>query len=193
VEINEPFRAEGLERILYRCPHCGAEGLMKGECTTLTCGGCGKVYRMDMLGQLEAEDGDSAFSHIPHWYAWQREQVRREIEEGTYHLDTPVEIGMLVDFKAVHMVGSGRLVHNGEGFTLTGCDGKLTYRQPPKANYGLYADYFWYEIGDVICIGDKDALYYCFPPAGVPVAKARLAAEELYKLSRRRPAKATTD
>ena len=189
IEVGEPFRAEGLERILYRCPHCGTEGRLKGECTTLTCGECGKVYQLNKLGQLVAADGDPAFTHVPDWYRWEREQVRQAIEEGTYRLDTPVEIGMLVDFKAVHMVGSGRLVHDGEGFTLIGCDGKLTYHQPPKANYGLYADYYWYEIGDVICIGNKDALYYCFPPAGVPVAKARLAAEEMYKLARRRPVK----
>ena len=28
IEIKEPFRADGLERILYKCPHCGAEGKM---------------------------------------------------------------------------------------------------------------------------------------------------------------------
>ena len=91
---------------------------------------------------------------------------------------------MMVDYKAIYRVGSGRLVHDANGFTLTGCDGKLNYTQKPQSSYGLYADYFWYEIGDVICIGDKNALYYCFPPAGVPVAKARQAAEELFKLTR---------
>jgi hypothetical protein len=77
-----------------------------------------------------------------------------------------------------------------EGFTLTGCDGKLNYVQPPLACYGLYADYYWYEISDVICIGNKDALYYCFPKGATPVARTRLAAEELYKLKkvRRTPA-----
>lgn len=42
---------------------------------------------------------------------------------------------------------------------------------------------YWYEIGDVICIGDARIQYYCFPQdCGDIVAKARLAAEELYKL-----------
>ena len=55
--------------------------------------------------------------------------------------------------------------------------------------YSLYSDYYWYEIGDVICIGDHDALYYCFPKdKDVAVAKARLATEELYKMKKiRRP------
>ena len=190
ITVDAPFRADGLHRILYRCPHCGAEGQMLGEGIRLTCQACGKMYEMDTLGRLAATDGDTAFSHIPAWYAWQREQVRQELTDGTYRLDTPVDIAMMVDYKAIYKVGNGRLIHDGEGFRLTGCEGKLDYSQSPKANYGLYADYYWYELGDVICIGDKNALYYCFPPAGVPVAKARLAAEELYKLTRRnrRPA-----
>ena len=67
--------------------------------------------------------------------------------------------------------------------TLTGCGGKLDYTQSPKASYSLYSDYYWYELGDVICIGDKERLYYCFPHGGDVVAKARMATEEIYKLN----------
>ena len=39
----------------------------------------------------------------------------------------------------------------------------------------------------MICIGNKDALYYCFPKnCGDVVAKTRLAQEELYKLKKSR-------
>ena len=187
VVIDEPFRADGLNRILYKCPHCGVEGKTEGKGITLTCHHCGKVYELTQLGYLRATDGDSAFTHIPDWYAWQRAQVRRELEEGTYRLDTQVEIGMMVDYKAIYMVGSGRLVHDAEGFRLTGCDGKLTYSQGPLACYSAYADYYWYELGDMVCIGNRDALYYCFPKdQGDVVAKTRLAVEELYKLKKRR-------
>ncbi len=187
IEITESFRADGLERILYKCPHCGAEGQLTGQGITLTCHNCGKTWELTTLGRLEAKEGETEFAHIPDWYAWERAQVKQELEDGTYRLDTPVDIGILVDLKAVHMVGGGRLTHTAEGFQLTGCDGKLQYSQGPLACYSLYADYFWYELGDVICIGNQDALYYCFPPKGVSVAKARLAVEELYKLKKRRP------
>ena len=188
IEISEPFRADGLNRILYRCPHCNAEGTTVGKGTTLTCQNCGKVYTLDPYGYLTAED--AAFTHIPDWYAWQRQQVRRELEEGTYRLERNVQIGMLVNTKALYMVGSGKLIHDADGFHLTGCDGKLDYSQGPLFCYSLYADYFWYEIGDVICIGNKDALYYCFPEGGDVVAKTRLATEELYKLKKGRKAPA---
>ena len=187
VVIDEPFRADGLNRILYRCPHCGAEGKTEGKGIHLTCHNCGKVYELTQLGKLQATDGDTAFDHIPDWYAWQRSQVRKELEEGSYRLDVPVQIGMMVNYDAIYMVGSGRLVHDETGFCLTGCDGKLEYTQGPLACYGLYADYYWYEIGDMICIGNNDVLYYCFPQnCGDVVAKTRLAQEELYKLKKRR-------
>ena len=163
---------------------------MEGKGTTLTCRHCGKVYTLDPLGTLTAE-GEQY--HIPDWYAWQREVIRAEIESGRYRLDTEVDIGVLVDYKSIYMVGSGRLVHTADGFTLSGCDGKLNYTQSPLASYSLYADYFWYEIGDVICIGTNDRLYYCFPHQKDVVARARIAAEEIYAVSRKRRAKTETD
>ncbi len=142
---------------------------------------------MDELGGLRAEEGETEFSHIPDWYRWERETVRQQILDGTYLLDVPVQIGMMVDHKAVYMVGEGRLKHDTEGFLLTGCGGRLEYRQSPLSSYGLYADYYWYEIGDVICIGNSDVLYYCFPQGGDVVARTRMAAEEMYRLRRNRP------
>ncbi len=186
VEIREPFRADGLNRVLYKCPACKSEGKMEGRGVTLTCRHCGKSYTLEPLGTMRAESGETEFPHIPDWYAWERASVREEIENGSYRLDLPVEIYVLADSKAIYHVGHGRLLHTPDGFSLTGCGGKLDYRQKPLASYSLYADYFWYEIGDMICIGDNDRLYYCFPTVdGDFVAKARLAAEELYKKAKR--------
>ena len=190
ITVSEPFRADGLDRILYRCPHCGTEGKTRGKGTALTCLHCGKEYNLTVHGYLSAVGGGGIFSHIPNWYDWQRGLVRREIENGTYRLDTRVDILMLVDHKALYRVGSGRLIHDCNGFRLTGCDGKLDYAQGPLVSYSLNADYYWYEIGDVICIGNGDVLYYCFPRGKVSVTKARLATEELYKLKKRRKAAA---
>lgn len=184
VKIDVGFRAEGLNRILFRCPHCNTEGQTEGKGTTLTCHACGKVYEMDEYGKMCAADGETEFSHIPRWYQWQRETIRKALEDGTYRLDTEVEIGMVVDHKAVYMVGEGRLIHDENGFTLTGCDGKLRYTREPKASYSLYADYFWYELGDVICIGDRDQTYCCFPKGSDVVARTRIAVEELFKMYR---------
>ena len=183
-EIKENFRALGLERILYQCAHCKTEGKMKGEGEYITCHSCGKTYWLSELGRLKATEGETEFSHIPDWYNWERQNVAEEIKSGKYLLDTEVDIAVMKDYKAIYKVGEGKLVHSKDGFSLSGCSGKLSYSQSPLASYGLYADYYWYELGDVICIGDKKMLYYCFPKDNHPVAKTRLAAEEIYKMKK---------
>ncbi len=185
LHIDAPFRADGLHRILYKCAHCGAEGTTQGKGIHLTCSHCGKKYELTELGELKALEGETEFSHIPDWYRWQRQAVNTEIQDGAYSLDEEVTIAMQVDNKAIYMVGEGRLRHDANGFHLTGCEGKLDYSQNPKSSYSLYADYYWYEIADVVCIGDTEVHYFCFPKnKDVSVAKLRLATEELYKLSK---------
>ncbi|MBR5136535.1 MAG: 1-acyl-sn-glycerol-3-phosphate acyltransferase [Clostridia bacterium] len=183
VKIDVPWRADYLNRVLYKCPNCGHEACMEGKGIKVTCHDCGKTWTLDEYGYLKADDGVHIFNHVPDWYKWERDMVRREILDGKYQLDLDVDIAMMVDTKTLYRVGSGRLVHNRDGFELTGCDGKLHYTQKPLASYCLYSDFNWYEIGDVISIGDDKVLYYCFPKnCGDVVAKARLAAEEMYKI-----------
>lgn len=181
IVVDEPFRADGLERVLYKCPHCLSEGTTVGHGTKLTCNSCGVVYELDEHGYLKCVNASGKFDHIPAWYAWERSCVKEQIENGAYKLDIDVNVIVMKGYKAVYDIGKGRLTHGKEGFRLT-CDG-LDYVQPSRLSYSVYADYFWYEIGDVICIGNNEMLYYCFPQntAGV-VAKTRLAAEEIYKL-----------
>ncbi len=185
IRITEDFRADGLERVLYKCPHCLAEGRNIGKGVQLSCTNCGRTYELTELGALRALDGEPAFTHIPDWFDWERKEVKREIERGEYLLDIDVDIYMMVDYKAMYRVGEGHLVHNAHGFHLTGCDGALDYKQPPLASYSINADYYFYEIGDMISIGNKRHLFYCFPRnTQAIVAKAKMAAEELYKLER---------
>ncbi len=189
VRVDRPDRAEGLSRILYQCADCGMEGKMQASGTQIRCTACGKTHEMQPDGSLQALEGDTKFSHIPAWNAWQRRQVRQQILDGSYRLDVDVDIAMLVDFRSIYMVGSGHLTHDLTGFRLIGCDGQLEYSQKPLNCYGLYADYLWYEIGDTICIGNNDCLYYCFPKGGDVVAKTRMATEEMYKLYKSRQLK----
>ena len=183
--VDDKERAEGLNRVLYKCPHCMTEGQMIGKGTTVTCGHCGIQYELTEYGYLTALNGETIFDHVPDWYRWERECVLKEIKNGSYRLKVPVDICMLVDMSGIYRVGEGVLEHTNEGFHLTGCNGKLNYSQKPTVSYSLYADYYWYEIGDVICIGDNQVSYYCFPKEGGDiVAKTRLATEEMYKMAR---------
>lgn len=183
ISITEPFRADCLNRVLYKCSSCQREGDMEGKGTTLTCKSCGKTWELTEYGYMKATEGPTEFSHIPDWYRWERECVREELLQKNYHLQLDVSIYMMVNTKCVYHVGDGILIHTENGFTLDGCDGQLHYEQGPKTSYSLYSDYYWYEIGDMICIGNEKAQYYCFPKTTQDiVAKTRLATEELYKM-----------
>ena len=52
---------------------------------------------MDTLGQLRALEGETEFSHIPDWFEWERSQVRKQLEEGTYRFEDEVEVYSLVE------------------------------------------------------------------------------------------------
>ena len=185
IKVDEPFRAEALHRLLYKCPHCNAEGKMLGEGITLKCLECGKEWILDEYGFMRAQNGETEYEHIPDWYDWERECVAQEIKNGTYSMNADVDIYMLVDTKCLYKVGEGTLTHSSDGFRLTGCGGELDYSQKPISLYCLNADYYWYEIGDIICIGDAQTQYYCFTKSPKDnVTKARLATEEMYKIAK---------
>ena len=185
IRINEKFRADGLNRILYKCPHCKAEGRMIGRGITLTCPDCGKVYEMDEYGSLSAKDGKTLFDSVTAWYDWERECVREEILRGEYEVNLDCEILMtLTDYK-FYRVGEGKLHHGKGGFVLDGCEGKLHYEHKPLAAHTVNSDFFFYQMGDVVSFGNNDGLYYCFPKTKEDVVcKIRFAHEEIYKLAR---------
>ena len=55
---------------------------------------------MSELSELSADDGKTEFSHIPDWYEWERENVRREVEAGTYSSGPlPVKVNSLPNAK----------------------------------------------------------------------------------------------
>ena len=182
IRIDSTTRADYLERVLYKCPVCESEGKMLGKGIAITCAECGKVHILEEYGSLTSPDGNPSFTHIPDWYLWERKCVREEIISDSYGFDIPVEILMAIDNKRLYRVGEGRLSHSKDGFLLTGCDGKLSYEHKPLSSYSINCDFNWYEIGDVISFGNHEALYYCFPEVNYPVAKARLAAEEIFKM-----------
>lgn len=201
VRVNEPFRAEGLERVLYKCPECLTEGKMVSSGTHIRCAACGadfelteygEIRRSDVLNKIKKNDSGQKeripeFHSIPDWYAWERVSVDLELKTGNYFMRAPVRILTLVNTDAIYHVGSGVLTHDKDGFRLEGCAGALHYIQSALASYSVYADYFWYEIGDMICIGTPQMQFYCFPEnTEVNVAKLRLAAEELYKMKAKR-------
>ena len=183
IRIDEPDRADYLNRLLYKCPACHAEGHTHGEGTTLTCRTCGKKWELDEYGAMRAEAGETEFPHVPDWMSWERACVREELLNGTYRMDADVDIYVFCDGKCMYHIGEGRLTHTMDGFHLTDARGELDYTHRPNATYTLNADYNWYELGDVISFGTNAITYYCLPKGDADlVTKTRLACEEIYTL-----------
>ena len=187
IKVTYPKRAEGLHKVLYQCPECGAEYRMASENDRLFCRACGKGWRMTELGELEAEDGNTRFSHIPDWYEWERENVRREVREGTYSSgELPVHVKSLPKNKFIDL-GEGTLVHDGEGFRVKGVDfdgDPFEMIKPVPSMYSCHIEYDYLgKYGDNVDLNTLEDTWYIHPTCPedrYSVTKMALAAEELY-------------
>lgn len=186
IRITEPTRAEGLHKVLYKCPHCQAESRMSSQGTTLFCEACGKSWEMTELGELVAKEGRTEFSHIPDWFEWERACVRREIEKGDYRFEDEVDIFSLPSCMRFQHIGKGRLVHDASGYTVSGEYRGKSYeiRRPVAGMYGVHIeyDYCYLRPEDCIDISTSNDSLYCYPTKKNVVTKLSFATEELYKL-----------
>ena len=86
---------------------------------------------LDSFGYIKAVNGETEFSHIPDWYDWERNEVKKEILNGSYRLEDDVRIFTMADYKAIYDIGEGHLIHDENGFSLKGFENSLDYTQSP--------------------------------------------------------------
>ena len=191
IRINYSGRAEGLHKVLYQCPHCGTEYKMSTAGTKLRCGACGKSWTMSELGELSADEGETEFSHIPDWYEWERLNVRREVEEGSYSSgELPVTVDSLPNAKKFIRLGEGTMVHDMNGFTVRGTDADGDPFEMIKPVPSLYSCHIEYEYlgkyGDCVDLNTLEDTWYIYPhDCDFAVTKMALSTEELYYKHRR--------
>ncbi|MPM37369.1 hypothetical protein SDC9_83979 [bioreactor metagenome] len=190
IRTPQPWRAEGLHKVLYQCPHCKAEYRMRSEGTKLICSACGKSWTMSELGELSADNGETEFSHIPDWYEWERENVRREIEAGTYAITCPVRVESLPNAAGYIHLGEGTLTHKGEGFhvCVSGKHGEFEMVKPVLSLYSCHIEYDYLgKYGDCVDLNTLEDTWYCYPhDCDFAVTKMALATEELYQYEKRK-------
>jgi len=189
IKVKYPFRAVGLHRVLYQCPSCGKEYCMDSAGKKLKCKSCGKEWEMTELGELHALSGKTEFSHIPNWYEWERANVRKEVESGSYHFSAPVRVCSLPNSKGYIKLGKGTLTHDMNGFVLEGKYGGHSYRVE-KTVPSLYSCHIEYNYlnkhGDCVDLNTLDDTYYIYPyNCEFSVTKISLATEELYFADKR--------
>lgn len=186
IRVTKPWRAEGLHKVLYQCPHCMAEYRMSSHGDQLLCGSCGKSWTMTELGELHADDGDTEFAHIPDWYEWERANVRREVQEGRYSTGVlPVTVDSLPNARRFIRLGEGTMVHNTNGFTVKGKTADGEPFEIIKTVPSLYSCHIEYEYlgkhGDCVDLNTLKDTWYIYPhDCDFSVTKMALATEELY-------------
>lgn len=187
IVIDEPFRAEGLHKILYQCPACKKEHVMASKGTELYCTECGKRWTINTDGSLSAQSGETEFSHIPDWFEWERSEVRRQIENGEYHFEDTVDVYSLPRCMRFEHLGEAKLTHDAEnGFVLCGTYRGEDYRieRKPLGMIGLHIEYDYCYIKPFDCVDistEKDS-FYCYPTKQNVVTKLSFATEEIYKI-----------
>ena len=185
ISIDVPFRADGLHRILYKCPHCGSENQMEGKGIHLTCHGCKKQWEMDEYGRLHALNGETEFSHIPDWSNWERECVRKEIEDGTYYFEDDVKIFTLPSSIKFYKQGMGKLIQT-PAETRIECNyyGKpYTLVRSAKHLESMHIEYDYLGRGDCVDISIPDDSFWCYLTKRNAITKISFATEEMHKLA----------
>ena len=185
IVVNKKWRAEGLHRLLYKCPHCSKEYQTTTQNSTLTCNACGKSWELTPLGELKATSGKTEFARIPDWYAWERDMVRKELLDKSYSLDVPARIEALPNAKRFINLGTGRLQHGLDGFNIAYTyNGKeYTFKQAPNETYTISIEYNYWHKGACITLNtNKDTLFIYPESVECNITKILLATEELYKL-----------
>ena len=180
VRVTAPWRAEGLHKVLYQCPCCGTEYRMRTAGTKLFCESCGSEWEMTELGELRGLTCPTRFSHIPDWYEWERENVRREVESGRYAFSCAAHVDALPKDRFIPL-GKARLTHDMSGFTLeTEREGPVHI--PAQSQYSCHIEYEYLgKHGDCIDLNTPTDTLYIYPEdCAFSVTKFALATEELY-------------
>jgi len=191
IRITEPNRAEGLHKVLYQCPHCGKEFTMDSKGAELFCTACGKRWLWQEDGYLKALDGETEFDHIPDWFHWERQQVKEQIENGTYSFRDEVEVWSLPRVWRYIPLGKAVLTHDIEkGFVLEGRYRGEKYfiqRQPAQTN-SLHVEYDFGPLKklDFVDISTENDSFYCNPTQKNVITKLAFATEELYLRSQQK-------
>lgn len=186
IKIDHAKRAEGLHSLLYKCADCGTEGKMYSAGTMLWCEHCQKKWEMDEYGRLHAIEGETRFSHIPDWSRWERECVRKEIEDGTYYFEDEVQVYTLPDVK-FYKQGKGKFIQTvtetklecnyyGEDYTLV---------RSAKSLDSIHIEYDYKKKGDLIDISIPDDSFWCYMTKRDVITKISFATEEIHKLAMR--------
>lgn len=185
IKIDHPQRAKGLHCLLYKCPACKEEHKTDSEGIRLWCNACKKEWKMDEYGRMHAKSGETEFAHIPDWSNWERECVRKEIEDGAYYFEDDVRVETLPGALKFYKQGIGKLIQTptetrvecnyyGEDYVLT---------RSALSLESMHIEYDYLGRGDCVDISIPDDSFWCYLTKRDAITKLSFATEEMHKLA----------
>ena len=186
--IKEPYRAEGLHKVLYQCPHCKTESKMASAGAEIYCEECGKRWTLGEDGTLSANEGETEFLHVPDWFEWQRANVVRAVESGEYSFEDEVDVFSLPRCWKFEPLGKAKVIQNAEdGFVLEGEYRGEKYRiqRAPLQINSLHVEYDFPHVRRADCfdISTENDSFYCYPTKQNVITKLGFATEAIFDLA----------
>lgn len=173
-------RAETLEKLLYKCPRCGAEFKNVSKYRTFRCTACGNTVKYNTDGTLSPSgENDKCFEFVSEWYKFQRDEVKKEVENPDYSFEENVTL-LLTDDKTHRFeeAGKGKIVLDKNGITYVGTKcGQEFSRTFGLKNHPTVA----YKLAQNIEIAEDNEIFKFVFENGFHTAKFVLAVEELHK------------
>lgn len=174
--------AEGLENILYKCPHCGKEFALHSKKDLFFCAECGYTVKMDNRYGFSALDNKPLyFENLRDWFKWQKAEIAQQIEFPDYALSAHVILKKrsLDGKNYLREAGEGICTLNHEGLTYVGTvDGEQKEIRFSSAD--VYALSYLTGKGFQHYTGND---YFCFLPDNPLVSiKYYIASELLGKM-----------
>lgn len=114
---------QGLEHVLYKCPHCGQEFTVAVEHNKIFCTACGFSHESDKYGLLhQTGTVGQEMRYISDWSRMIYQDMHQKVENGQQtSLSAKVSISMIdMKKKKFRPVGQGKLSLSEEKFRLEG-------------------------------------------------------------------------
>lgn len=170
-------RAEGLEKILYKCPRCGAEFKNVTKGNVMKCEQCGNTVEYGRDGILHAIKGKT-FDYISDWYDFERQDLKEQVTDEKFRLEG--EVALYVNNEKLNKFlkdGEGTLSVSKDGIKYVGKTGENKSLEFKIENRGTIA----FKMGENLEVSEDGNIYRFAFTEGLFSTKFVLAIEELHK------------
>ena len=187
-KITYKNRAAGIHHILYKCPECNAEYETASGGEEIYCKRCKAIWELTEYGELKCKTGETRFKYVTEWCDWERAEVKKEIEQGTYKFtDTPETVSQPHSKYAIKL-GKTTVTHDVDGLKMTGhYNGEdFLIVKHPLENYSIQTEFSFprFKGKHTVGISTENDTFYFFPTKDGMIQKIYFGVEELYKYTK---------